>query len=135
MVRSCEAFVEAFRDAGLADLTRHWLVDARYFAREDEIPRDDPCDGAEETRYIYFFEESGRWGMLDDDDVLVDDRDFSVVDENTIAFGRVRIDYRIGAGGALTFDVAIPDPCDDACREAHAWAVATFAPGTFRAVA
>jgi dienelactone hydrolase len=133
-VRSCDAFVRAFREAGLVALTRHWLVEARYFAREDEVRAGDPCDGAEETPYVYFFEGSGRWGMLDDDDVLVDDRQFSVVDEDTIAFGDTAVDYRIGADGALTFDVAIPSACEDACRENHAWAVATFAPGTFRPV-
>jgi pimeloyl-ACP methyl ester carboxylesterase len=134
-VRSCDAFVEAFRRAGLVELTRHWLVEARYFAREDEIRAGDPCAGAEETRYVYFFEGSGRWGMLDDDDVLVDDRDFSVVDEDTIAFGDVAVDYRIDAEGRLTFEVAIRGTCDDSCIEDHAWAVATFAPGTFRRVA
>jgi predicted alpha/beta-hydrolase family hydrolase len=133
-VRSCDAFVRAFREVGLADLSAQWLVSARFFAREDQIHPDDPCEGAEETPYVYFFEESGRWGMLDDDDVLVDDRAFSVVDEDTIAFGDVQIDYRIDAD-QLTFDVAIPGACDDASLADHAWAVATFAPGTFRRVA
>jgi pimeloyl-ACP methyl ester carboxylesterase len=134
-VRSCGAFAAAFQRAGLSDLTAQWLVNARYFAREDKIRPDDPCLGAEETAYLYFFEESGRWGMLDDDDVLVDDHDFSVVDEDTIAFGDVEIDYRIDGDGELTFDVAIPPACDDACLTDHAWAVATFAAGRFRRVA
>jgi hypothetical protein len=134
-VRSCDAFVDAFRVAGFGALTRHWLVEARYFSREDEIRAGDPCAGAEETRYVYFFEDSGRWGMLDDDDVLVDDREFSVVDEDTIAFGDVAVDYRIRPDGQLSFEVAIPGTCDDSCIEDHAWAVATFAPGAFERVA
>jgi dienelactone hydrolase len=134
-VRSCDAFVRAFREVGLADLIRTWLVSARYFSREDEIGAGDPCAGAEETPYVYFFEESGRWGVLDDDDVLVDDRDFSVVDEDTIAFGDIAVDYRIGPGGALSFEVDVPGTCDDTCIDDQAWAVATFAPGTFRRVA
>lgn len=134
-VRSCDAFVRAFREAGIADLIRTSLVSARYFAREDEIRAGDPCAGAEETPYVYFFEESGRWGVLDDDDVLVDDRDFSVVDEDTIAFGDIAVDYRIGPGGALSFDVLAPGTCENTCMEDHVWAVATFAPGTFRRVA
>jgi pimeloyl-ACP methyl ester carboxylesterase len=133
-VRSCDAFVDAFRVAGLGALTRHWLVEARYFSREDEIRAGDPCAGAEEARYVYFFEESGRWGMLDDDDVLVDDRQFSVVDEDTIEFGDVAVDYRIDPDGALTFEVVAPQTCDDACRDDLAWAVATFDPGTFQQV-
>jgi dienelactone hydrolase len=133
-VRSCDAFVRAFREAGLVALTRHWLVEARYFAREDEVGTDALCEGAEETPYVYFFQESRRWGMLDDDDVLVDDRQFSVVDEDTIAFGDIEIDYLIDMDEELTFDVLIPEGCDDVCREDHAWAVSTFAPGTFRQV-
>jgi pimeloyl-ACP methyl ester carboxylesterase len=133
-VRSCDAFVAAFRRAGLSDLTTRWLVSARYFAREDQIAPDDPCEGAEETPYVYFFEGSGRWGVLDDDDVLVDAPDLAGVGEATIAFGDVEIDYRIDAD-ELTFDVAIPGACEGTCLEDHAWAVATFAPGTFRRVA
>jgi pimeloyl-ACP methyl ester carboxylesterase len=133
-VRSCDAFVDAFRQAGLVALTRHWLVEARYFAREDQIRAGEPCDGAEETPYVYFFEESGRWGVLDDDDVLVDDRDFLVVDEDTIAFGDIAVDYRI-AGATLSLEVVVPGTCEDTCLDDHAWAVATFAPGTFRRVA
>jgi dienelactone hydrolase len=134
-VRSCEAVVDAFRQAGLADLTAPWLVSARYFAREDQIRPDDPCRGAEETPYVYFFEESGRWGALDGDEVLVDDRDFSIVDEDTIAFGDIEIDHRIDPGGTLSFEVVVPGTCDGTCVDDHAWAVATFAPGTFRRVA
>jgi dienelactone hydrolase len=133
-VRSCEAVVEAFRAAGVAERAHDALVDARYFDREDQIDPDQPCEGAEETPYVYFFEESGRWGVLDDDDVLVDDRDFLVVDQDTIAFGDIAVDYRI-AGRALSFEVMVPGACGDTCLDDHAWAVATFAPGTFRRVA
>jgi hypothetical protein len=135
LVRSCDAVVRAFREAGLEELIPMSLVDARYFANEDQIAPGRPCHGAEETRYVYFFEADGRWGMLDDDNVLVDDREFAVVDEHTIAFGDVRIDHRVGADGALTFDVVTPERCDRICREVHAWAVAAFASGSFRRVA
>jgi hypothetical protein len=101
-------------------------VSARYFSREDEIGADNPCAGAQETPYLYFFQESGRWGVLEDDDVLVDERNFSVVDEDTIAFGDIAIDHRIGSGGALSFEVLVPGTCDDACIDELAWAVATF---------
>jgi hypothetical protein len=134
-IRSCDAVVQAFRDAGLVGLTRVWLVETRYFAREDLIDRDRPCAGAEETRYVYFFEASGRWGVLDDDDVLVDDRDFNVVDRNTIVFGAVEVDHLIDPGGVLTFDVEVPGRCDAMCRDGYAWAVATFAAATLRRAA
>jgi hypothetical protein len=134
-IRSCDAVVRAFRDAGLVGLTRVWLVEARYFAREDLIDRDRPCAGAEENRYVYFFEASGRWGLLDDDDVLVDDRDFTAVDRSTIAFGDVEVDYLIDPEGVLTFDVEVPERCDETCRDGYAWAVATFAAATLRRTA
>jgi hypothetical protein len=132
-MRSCENVVAAFREAGLADLTRKWLVEARYFAREDQIEPADPCNGAEETSYVYFFE-SGRWGLIDDDDVLVDDRSFVVVDDDTIAFEGIEIDRRID-GNNLTFEVRRPNPCDTDCLETYAWALATFAPATLRRAA
>jgi hypothetical protein len=72
--------------------------------------------------------------MLDDDDVLVDDRHFSIIDEDTIAFGDVEVDSRID-GETLTFEVTIPGACGDACLVEHVWALATFAPGAFRRVA
>ena len=48
--RSCENVVAAFREAGLADLTRMWLVETRYFAREDQIETADPCNEARRRR-------------------------------------------------------------------------------------
>jgi hypothetical protein len=132
-VRSCDAVVRAFRDANLMRSTRVWLVETRYFAREDLIDRDRPCAGAEESRYVYFFEASGRWGVLDDDDVLVDDRDFTVVDEDTLAFDDIEVTLRL-RDDLLTFDVAVPERCDEACRDGYAWAIATFAAATLRRV-
>jgi hypothetical protein len=32
------------------------------FANEDQILASDPCEGADEAPYVYFFEASGRWG-------------------------------------------------------------------------
>ena len=110
-----------------------WLVETRYFAREDQIETADPCNGAEETSYVYFFE-SGRWGLIDDDDVLVDDQPFEIVDGDTIAFEAIEIDHRI-EGDTLTFEVRRPDPCDAECLQTYAWALATFAPATLRRAA
>ena len=131
-VRSCEAFVRAFRDAGMVKLTSRWLVDARYFAREDLIAPNRPCEAADEARYTYFFEASGRWGVLDDDYVMVEDRDFTIADKDTIAFGVVEVDFSVIGGDTLKFEVRSPDECDSRCRDTYTWAVATFAPAKLR---
>jgi hypothetical protein len=130
--RSCEAVVDAFREAGMAGRIREALVAARYYPHEDRIPRTNPCAGAEETDYLYFFEAPGRWGVVDDDDVLVEDREFRVVDADTIAFDEVEVTYRIDGDGRLTFEVRPATPCDGACEESYAWALATFAAATLR---
>lgn len=133
--RSCEAVVDAFRVAGMAGRIPEALVAARYYPHEDRIPRADPCRDAEETGYLYFFESPGRWGLVDDDDVLVEDREFRVVDTDTIAFDDVEVTYRIEADDVLTFEVRPATACDPACVETQAWALATFAAATLRRVA
>jgi hypothetical protein len=119
----------------MAGRIREALVAARYYPREDLIPRADPCGAAEETGYLYFFEAPGRWGLIDDDDVLVEDREFRVVGTDAIAFDDVEVTYRIDADDVLTFEVRPPTPCDLACGETQAWALATFAAATLRRVA
>ena len=133
-IRSCDAVVEAFEEAGLTDRLPRALVDARYFANEDQIRRGDPCAGAEETGYLYFFEVPGRWGVIDDDDVLVEDRAYAVVDDDTIAFDDVQVDHRVD-GDTLSFEVRRPATCDAACMDTYVWALATFAPATLERAA
>jgi hypothetical protein len=132
--RSCDAFVRVFRDARLAELTAGWLVEARYFPREDLIDPRHPCRGAKETRHVYFFESSGRWGSIDEDGVLVDDREFAVVDEDTIAFDAIEVDFAIDREGRVAFTVRSPTGCDAACEDTYAWAVATFGSAILRPV-
>jgi hypothetical protein len=33
------------------------------------------------------------------------------------------------SGDVLTFEVALPEPCTDACADAYAWALSAFASG------
>jgi hypothetical protein len=127
--RSCDAVFQDFDEANLTDRLPRALVDARYFANEDQIRQDDPCVGAEETAYLYFFEVPGRWGVIDEDDVLVEDRTYEVVDEDTISFVDIEVDHRV-EGDTLTFDVRRPATCDPACLETYVWALARFAPAT-----
>ena len=132
--RSCEAVVESFEDVELTGHLSEALVDARYFPSEDAIRANEPCAGAEETGYLYFFEAPGRWGLIDDDDVLVEDREFTIVDDDTIAFDDLEVDHRID-GDTLTFEVRRPTTCDAACVDTYVWAVTTFAPATLRRAA
>ena len=57
------------------------------------------------------------------------------VDADTLSFpshsaefrfgGDILVDYEV-SGDSATFDVQLPSDCDDACLDAHAWAVSAF---------
>jgi dienelactone hydrolase len=138
-INSCDAFVRAFEGAGLRELIPEWLVTTGYATRADQIDPAAPCTGAVEDRNKYFFEASGRFGSLDQDEVLVDDGTYRLVDADTIAFvgtltGReLRADFRI-RGDRLSFEVPIPAGCAGPCREDLAWVVSAFYPGAFERV-
>jgi hypothetical protein len=93
-----------------------------------------PCTGAVEDRNDYFFQESGRFGSLDQDTVLVDDGSYRMVDANTIAIvgrltGRAFLaDYAI-THDRIRFDVADQANCAGDCREDLAWVLSMFYPG------
>ena len=139
-INSCSAFVRAFERVGLEDLAPEWLVTAGYFHRTEQIQATSPCAGATDDENSYFFEASGRFGSLDQDTVLVDEGEYRVVDDDTIAFvgpltdRRVAVDFRIGQDDELRFDVVVPDGCGGSCRQDYAWVLSAFYPGGFERV-
>jgi len=140
-INSCGAFVRSFHAAELDDLAPEALVDAAYFGRIDQVDESDPCRGAQEVVHSYFFQDTGRFGSLDDDEVLVDDGAYATVDADTITLAGpltetdVTLDYRIVGGDTLSFrQVVVPADCKGRCREDYAWAIAAFYPGEFHRV-
>ena len=133
-INSCDAFVQAFQRAGLDRLVPEWLVSAGYFVREDQVDPSTPCQGAVEDRNSYFFEPSGRFGSLDQDEVVVDDGTYAPLDGSAIAIvgktsgRRFRVDFRI-ASSRIRFHVPVPAGCTGDCRNDLAWVLSMFYPG------
>jgi hypothetical protein len=133
-VNDCESFVGALEDADLADLAPEWLVGAGYFATEAEIDPADPCAGATEVEHSHFFTADGEFGSLDEHGRQVDDGQYDVVDEDTIALagGQALVDFALSSdGNAVSFTVPVPEPCEADCRGNYAYLISAFYPGEF----
>jgi hypothetical protein len=88
--------------------------------------------------HSHFFTDDGSFGSHDEHGEQVDDGDYDVVDGDTVAFpshasefgydGDLTADYEI-SGDVITFDVVLPEPCEDTCKDAYAWALSAFASG------
>jgi hypothetical protein len=133
-INSCDAFLRAFERAGLDRLAPEWLVTAGYFVRADQMDPADPCRGAVDDRNSYFFEPSGRFGSLDQDEVVVDHGTYAPLDESTIVIvgasseRRFRVDFHI-MDGRIRFHVPLPVACAGECRDDLAWVLSMFYPG------
>jgi hypothetical protein len=99
----------------------------------------DVCQGAQgPLEHSHFFTEDGAFGSLDEHGEEVDGGDYEVVDEDTLAFpshasefgydGDLVVDYQID-GDIVTFDVVLPEACEETCKDAYAWALSAFASG------
>ena len=86
----------------------------------------------------HFFTAAGAFGSHDENGEEVDSGDFEVVDDDTVSFpshaaefgydGDLVVDYAV-SGDVVTFEVAPPESCVDACADAYAWALSAFASG------
>ena len=88
--------------------------------------------------HSHFFTDDGAFGSHDEHGDEVDHGDYELVDEDTLAFpshasefgydGDLVVDFQI-EGDIVTFDVVLPEPCEDTCTDAYAWALSAFASG------
>jgi dipeptidyl aminopeptidase/acylaminoacyl peptidase len=138
--QTCSEMLAAFEAAGLAESHVGWLQ-GNFFGGEPGPTEGDVCAGAQgPLEHSHFFTDEGAFGSLDESGEQVDDGDYVVVDEDTLAFpshatefgfdGDLVVDYEIDAG-TVTFDVALPEPCVEACADAYAWALSAFASGSW----
>jgi hypothetical protein len=140
-VNSCESFVRAFRRAGLQKLAPEWLAGGGYFQSAAEVDEEKPCRGATEVEHSHFFTDDGRFGSEDENGEQVDDGDYKVVGDTTLAFpshekefgGDITVRYRVEQD-ELNFSVVVPERCTGSCRMANAWALSAFYPGAFTRV-
>ena len=143
-VTSCERFLRALERAGLGEFSTELLVwsPSRWFPSEGSVPTGDRCRGATEAPYSVYFAEDGRFGVVDDDGVLVEKQTYRPVDEDTISLhlvtwdsvrGTVSVDYRI-RGDVIRFGVVVPHPCGERCRQVTAWAIADLYAGPLQRI-
>jgi hypothetical protein len=139
--QTCKEMRAAFEEAGLAESQRLWLQ-GNFYGGERGPKKGDPCVGAEgPLEHDHVFRTDGVFGSHDQNGEDVDSGDFELVDGNTVSFpshaeefgydGDLVVDYTV-SGDSVTFVVALPDPCVDACAEAYAWALSAFASGSWQ---
>ena len=136
--QTCEEMLAAFEEAGLAESRRGWLQ-GNFYGGKSGPKKGDPCVGAEgPLEHDHFFTADGAFGSHDQNGEEVDGGDFEVVDDDTVSFpshaeefgydGDLVVDYTV-SGDTVTFVVALPDSCVEACADAYAWALSAFASG------
>jgi hypothetical protein len=140
--QTCAELLTAFEAAGLAQSHIGW-AQGNFYSGEKGPTTGDPCAGAEgPLEHSHWFTETGEFGSHDQARQQVDYGDYTLVDSDTLSFpshstefgfeGDILVDFRIDSGGA-TFEVTIPQTCDSACQDAHAWALSAFASGAWTA--
>lgn len=136
--QTCEEMLAVFERAGLAESHVEWLT-GNFYGGSPAPTGGDVCKGARgPLEHSHFFTASGEFSSHDENGQQVDDGNYLVVDANTLAFpshatefgyaGDLLVDYAI-KDGVLTFDVALPQPCEGSCKDAYAWALSAFASG------
>ena len=127
-----------FDAAGLAESHLGWLQ-GNFFGGGPGPTEGDVCAGAQgPLEHSHFFTDDGAFGSHDEHGEQVDDGDYEQVDEDTLGFpshasefgydGELTVDYEI-TDDVVTFDVVLPDECEDTCKDAYAWALSAFASG------
>lgn len=100
-VHACTELVSALEEAGLGDVAAP-IVAGDYYSdgsAAELAAKDDLCEGAKPPFvHSHFFDASGRFGSLDENENQVDEGPYEVVDDRTI---------RIGGNQGVTFNYEI----------------------------
>ena len=136
--QTCAEMLAAFQQAGLAESHVEWLQ-GNFFGGEPGPTEGDVCEGAlGPLEHDHYFTATGGFGSHDEAGEEVDSGDVELVDDDTVSFpshaaefgydGDLVVDYTV-SGDVVTFAVALPGSCADACTDAYAWALSAFASG------
>jgi hypothetical protein len=101
-VHECDELVDALEEAGLRAVAAA-IVAGDFFpdmSAAEVAAKDDLCDGASAMVHSHFFDTSGRFGSLDENENQVDEGRYEVIDSRTI---------RIGGSSGVAFNFAIED--------------------------
>ena len=140
--QTCEELLAAFTTAGLAESHLGW-VQGNFYGGAEGPTSGDVCAGAEgPLEHSHWFTEAGEFGSHDQNGEPVDGGDYVLADADTLTFpshaaefgyaGDILVDFAI-ADEVVTFSVNLPETCDAACQDAHAWALSAFASGSWAA--
>jgi hypothetical protein len=152
---SCVQFFEAVRKAGVIDQIPKWVAGGVYLASPaNAATAADPCDGATSVYHTHSFSPDLQFASYDENGEQADDGTYTLLGDDTIVFGVVRVRYRIDASDHLSFtDVWFP-PCPSpapqrspgaspslpaadewTCRDNAGWAISAFYPGSYERLA
>lgn len=135
--QDCEGMLAAFEAAGIVESESGWIVGNWVPEGTQPDPNDLCAEAKPAEEHSHFFTADGQFGSLDAEGNQVDDNQYAVADEDTIAFPGsgfhyfqdVLVDYAV-SGDEATFKVQWPSgECADECLEAHAWALSAFYAG------
>lgn len=88
-VNECPQLVDAYRQAGLAEIAPAFVGDYFPDATPEELAKkNDLCDGAEPFVHSHFFTEDGEFGSLTEDLEQVDDGTYEVTDDGTFVISK-----------------------------------------------
>ena len=136
--QSCQEMLAVFDAAGVAQSHLGWLQ-GNFFGGAPGPTVGDVCEGAlGPLEHEHFFTDSGEFGSHNEHGQQVDNGDYELVDDDTLVFpshatefgynGDLSVNYEI-TDDVVTFDVVLPDECEDTCKDAYAWALSAFASG------
>lgn len=88
-VNECQQLVNAFEDAGLAELAPSFVGDYFPDATPKELAqKDDPCEGAQPFVHSHFFTDTGQFGSLTEDLEQVDDGTYEIPQDGTFVISK-----------------------------------------------
>ena len=131
-VNNCSELVQALESAGLGAIAPAVVGDFFPGSSPQELARkDDVCEGAQPIAHSHFFDGSGRFGSLDDEEEQVDDGTYTIVDEGTFVISKefpdVTFHYTI-EGDTLSITPVVTEAIKaDALARRHDFTVAGWA--------
>jgi hypothetical protein len=114
-VHACSELLNAFEEAGLRKLAPALIAEEYYpdTSAAELARKNDPCEGAKAPFvHSHFFDASGRFGSLDENENQVDEGQYEIIDSQTIRIGGeqgVKFNYDI-EGDTLMLSPVVTGP-------------------------
>jgi hypothetical protein len=134
LIKTCDMIVAALTKAKLTDLIARDVPDLLKGSVNGALPADydpaHPCaDAQPPTEHSHTFWPSGMFNSYDENGQQVDDGTYTLIDDHTFMIGSSGTFTFSVTGDKIAFDVVIPKPCTQTCRNDLAWAFSVANPG------